>query len=569
VVCRPQQRPHWPELAQFQGTLGQGPERLKDLFIALFTLERALSKLHTYAHMRHDEDLASDPYKAANAKISFIYQDFGQEMAWIEPEILSLDEQLLASYLKAPVMAPYRIYLERIVRFKPHILPADQEELLALAGSALSTPGRAFSALNNADLKFPDVVDSKGESHPLSHGNYQLYIRSPDRTLRQNAFKTLHGAFTHHENSIAELLNGLVQCHLLNVRARKFPSCLEAALFPHQIDPAVYSTLVETVRRNISSLHRYMKVRKKLLGVDELHMYDVYVPLVRDVDLTYNYQEAEQMVCASVAPLGSEYQQQLKNGLLQERWVDRYENKRKRSGAYSGGCYDSMPYILMNYHGTLRDLMTLAHEAGHSMHSLLANKRQPYHYSGYSIFVAEVASTFNEELLFRFILEQEKRPEVRRFLINEKIEDIRATFFRQTMFAEFELKMHTLAEQNVPLTPTLLKSEYRALNEAYFGPDIVVDAEIDIEWARIPHFYNNFYVYQYATGISAAYAFFEKVMKGGGADRDAYLNMLASGSSDFPLDLLAKAGVDMRTPKPVESMIRIFDELVEQLNLSH
>lgn len=564
--CRPHKQPHWPELIAFKDKLGSGAKTLKDFFELTFGTERKISKLFTYAHMRHDEDLANEDYKKAFNVISTIYYEFAQELSWAEPEILALPDSTIQNYLKDPVLADYRFHLERIVRQKPHTLTSDQEELIALAGKALSTSPSSFSAFNNADLKFPPIKDSKGNPQELTHAKYLIYLRSKDRELRKNAFQTLHRSFLGFENTIAELFKGHMEHHVFSKRARKYSSCLENSLFPNQIDTKVYTNLVSTVRKGLPILHRYVSLRKKVLKVDELHLYDLNVPLVESIDLKYDYKTAEKMVIESVAPLGEEYQKVLHNGLEHDRWVDRFENKRKRSGAYSTGSYDSMPYILMNFQGGFHDLMTLAHEAGHSMHSFLSHKHQPYQYSNYPIFLAEVASTFNEELMFHYLMKQNLKPEEKAFLINQKIEDIRATFFRQTMFAEFELTVHNLAENNIPLTPGLLKETYRKLNIDFFGPDIVIDQEIDIEWGRIPHFYSNFYVYQYATGISAAHALFEKVMQEGEPARKAYLNFLSSGSSNYPLDLLQRAGVNMQSEHPIEATLKHFDRLLQELS---
>ncbi|NGX37248.1 MAG: Oligoendopeptidase F, plasmid [Chlamydiae bacterium] len=565
-ICRPDQKPHWPELAAFRGNLGEGAQTLNEFFTLTFDLERKLSKLFTYAHMRHDEDLAEEEHKKAHSLISIYYHDFGQELSWAEPEILALPDETIQSYLKDPLLKDYHFHLEQIIRLKPHVLSSDKEELLAMAGKALGTPVVAFSALNNADLKFPPAIDKEGNPQEVTHGKYSRYLRTQDRELRQSAFQSLHNTFLGFENSICELFNGHIQKHVFNVRVSEHKSCLDAALFPNQIDTQVYSNLIETVRENLPVLHRYMGVRKKALGVDTLHLYDVYVPLVENVDFKYDYETAESMVVESVAPLGIEYQQILNNGLKTHRWVDRYENMRKRSGAYSTGCYDGMPYILMNFQGTFNDLMTLAHEAGHSMHSHFSHTNQPYQYSSYPIFLAEVASTFNEELMFHHLMQQDLTNEQKAFLINQKIEDIRATFFRQTMFAEFELMMHQFAEKDIPLTPGFIKQQYRKLNLDYFGPEVEIDSEIDIEWARIPHFYNNFYVYQYATGISAAHALFERVMQEGESACSAYLKFLSSGNSNYPLDLLEQAGVNMRQKHPIEATIKQFDHLVGQLS---
>ncbi len=562
---REESDPHWPELAPFRNTWKQSPENLKALIELCCEIDRNLSKLYTYAHLRHDEDVAEETAKKAHSRIVTLLYAFRQETAWIEPEMLQLPEEELNAILRSPVLKEYEFYLEKIVRMKKHTLAAPEEELLAMAGKALETASQAFGAFNNADLKFPPVIDVKGNTRELTHGKYLLYLREKDRTLREGAFKNLHRTFFSYENTLCELLSGQIQRHLLEMRARKYNSCVDAALFPNQIDVKVYTSLIEAVRSHLPALHRYMHLRKEAMGLDKLHLYDLHVPLVRQVDMGMTYEEATKVVVESVAILGEDYQRALNQGLSQDRWVDRYENARKRSGAYSSGCYDSMPYILMNYHGTFNDVMTLTHEAGHSMHSFLSRRNQPYHYSQYSIFVAEVASTFHEELLLRHLLAQVKSKEQKAFLINQKLDDMRATLLRQTMFAEFELKLHAWAEQGIPMTPALVKTEYRKLNEEYFGPDVHVDEEADIEWARIPHFYYNFYVYQYATGISAAHALVDKVLNGGEKGREDYLAFLSSGSSKYPIDVLKLAGVDMRTPEPVEAAMRHFNELVTEL----
>jgi len=553
-----EQSPRWPDLAAFQGRLRENPETLASMLNYYFNMDRALGKLYTYAHLRHDEDVGDDLYKQAFMKISALIHEFKQEASWIEPEILQIPDE----FFQADVLKPYRIYLEKIIRLKPHMLSAREEELLAMAGFALDSSARAFSAFNNGDLKFPAVADGSGDLHELTHGKYATYLRSRDRVLRQNSFQTLHKTYFSWENTLCELIHGEVQQHLFSARARKFQTCLDAALFPHNIDPSVYTNLIETVRKNLGALHRYMELRRQLLGVEELHLWDLHVPLVAAIDLSMEYDAAEKEVIASVASLGSEYQSNLGQGLTLERWVDRYENNRKRSGAYSSGCFGGMPYILMNYQGNFHDVMTLSHEAGHSMHSYLSWKHQSYQDASYPIFVAEVASTFNEELLSRHLLASTHDPKVRAYLVNQKIEDIRNTFFRQVMFAEFELKIHNFVEQGVPLTPTLLKEEYRKLNVDYFGGSVIVDPEIDIEWARIPHFYYNFYVYQYATGISAALALVDVVDKEGAKN---YLRFLSSGGSKYPLDLLSLAGVDMRQGAAIQATIRRFSELTANL----
>lgn len=558
--------PHWPEIASLRKGWSETAEHLKNLIDVCLGIDRGLSKLYTYAHLRHDEDVSEEVAKKAHSRVVALLYAFRQETSWIEPELLQLPQEKIEAFIKAPVLKDFAFYIEQIVRMKKHTLPAEQEELLALAGKALQTSSQAFNALNNADMKFPPVENSQGVQMELTHGKYLLYMRSQDRKLREGAFKNVHREFLKYENTVCELLNGHVQCHLLQMRARGYNSCAEAALYSNQIDFSVYSSLITAVRKHLPSLHRYIDLRKKVLKVDQLHIYDLQVPLVKDVEMGMPFEKAVEQIIESVAILGEDYQRALNQGLTQERWVDRYENARKRSGAYSSGCYDSMPYILMNYHGSLNDVLTLTHEAGHSMHSLLSHRHQPYQYSQYSIFVAEVASTFHEGLLLRHLLKGAKEKEVKAFLINQKLESIRSTLVRQTMFAEFELKLHEWAQEGTPLTPALLKQEYRRLNEEYFGPGLTLDEEIAIEWARIPHFYSNFYVYQYATGISAAQALVDKVVNGGEADREKYLQFLSSGSSKYPIEVLRLAGVDMCTPEPVNSAMLHFDALVTELS---
>ena len=554
----------WPHLGSYQGKIGEDSGKLTSLLNDTLEIERRLYKLYTYAHLRHDEDVSNETYKEVYDKISLLYYDFQNETSWVQPEILQLPEETLETYLKDAKLESHHIYLKKLSVLKPHTLSADKEHLLSLAGKALQAPQKTFGVFNNADLKFGMIEDEKGEEVELTHGSYGLYLQSKDRTLRKNAVLGLHRRFQEFENTVSELLNGQVQTDVFEAKARHYSSSLDAALTPHQIDPEVYHNLIATVRKNLSVLHRYVSLRKKFLGYEKLHFYDLYVSLIPKFEKHYSYPEAVQLVLDAVKPLGNEYHQILAKGLGEERWVDRYENARKRSGAYSSGCYDSIPYILMNYNGTLRDVMTLAHEAGHSVHSHYSNQHQPFQYSNYPIFVAEVASTFNEELLFRHLMENAATSEERCYLLNQKIDDIRATLFRQTQFAEFELMTHTLAEKGVPLTAASLKEIYRKLNEDYYGPDLVIDPEIEVEFLRIPHFYTSFYVYQYATGISAANALVERLMKEGDKAREDYLKFLSSGSSKYPVELLEIAGVNMRESAPIQTLIDRFNELVNE-----
>lgn len=553
-------------IASFKGTLSKGPDNVLQALVTIFEFDRNLSKLYTWAHLRHDEDVTNDDHKIAFKKIFSYLHEFQTTVSWLEPELVALPQNTINSLLNDKKLEKYRFHLEKIFRQKLHTLSSEEERLCALASKGLSSTHKAFSALNDADFSFGEVADSQGVLHPLSHASWRTIQQSHDRPFRHQAFNRYFKLFSDHQNTMAELLSGTVEAHIFQAKAHNYKSSLEAALFPKNIDTTVYHSLIEATEENLSALHRYIELRKKILNVDQLQLWDMYVPLTQDVDIKMSYKEAEEAVIASVAPLGSAYQNLLKKGLQEERWVDRYENKGKRSGAYSSGCYDSSPFILMNYNGTLRDVFTLAHEAGHSMHSILSHQNQPYHMADYPIFLAEVASTFNEELLMNYLLEKLPSTREKIYLINQKIEDIRATLFRQVMFAEFELLIHKLAEENSPLTPALLNSEYRKLNQKYFGPAATIDPQGDIEWARIPHFYYNFYVYQYATGISASLALTDRVLKGSAKERNDYLNFLKGGSSRYPLDLLKMAGVDMTTKKPVTAAMQTFKNLVSTLD---
>lgn len=561
----PSTTPRYPSLINKKGTLGGTPASLKAFLDDYLKHSEILSKLYTYAHLKHDEDIADNDGKMAFSQAIAAYSNFQEETAWFNPELIALPEAKIQEYLSAPELKDYSFFLEKIVRMKPHTLSADKELLMAMSGKALSSMHRAFSALNDADFKFGTILDKAGLPHDLTHAQYGLYLRSNDRTLRENAFKTYHGKYQSYENTLAELLNGQIESHVFNAKARGFPSALDAALFPHDVNPIVYHALIQAVNEDIDALHRYIKLRGKVLNLSPLQAYDLQIPLVKDFDMKIPYDQAVDLVIESVIPLGVEYQNALTQGLKTDRWVDKFENQNKRSGAYSSGCYGSMPYILMNYKNIIRDLFTLTHEAGHSMHSYFSRKCQPYQYSHYSIFVAEVASTFNEELLMQTMLKNASTREEKIFLLTQKIEDIRGTLFRQTQFAEFELLLHTFAEKNIPITPDLLKGEYLRLNQIYYGPDLEQTAGIASEWSRIPHFYYNFYVYQYATGISAALSLADRVLKGGAKEQEDYLRFLKSGDSVHPIDALKIAGVDMTSVAPVKQAIVKFRSLLDQL----
>ena len=433
-----------------------------------------------------------------------------------------------------------------------------------MSSNAFAT-GECFRALNDSDLKFGFILDKKNNKHELTHSQYHSYLINKERDIREKAFKQYHIKFDEFPTTMASLLQGKVKEHIFFAKARNFDDTLSASLFYKNIDKTVYTNLIDAVRNKISSLHKYIKYRKEKMGLKEVHLYDMYVPFVESPEIKLNYSEAVDTLLNAVLPLGNDYTAALEKGLKTDGWVDKYENENKRSGAYSSGCYDTSPFILLNYNGTLSDARTLAHEAGHSMHSYYTTKYQSPVYGSYPIFLAEVASTFNEELFNHYLIKKAKSKKEIAYLLNSRLEEIRATLFRQTMFAEFELMIHSFVENDTPLTFQLLKKEYRKLNEFYFGKDVFIDDEIEIEWARIPHFYYNYYVYQYATGISAAIALYKKVTNGNEKDKNEYMGFLKAGSSKYPLDILKDAGVDMNSPEPINSAIDYFDELLEEL----
>ena len=552
------------DIGFFRGKLKESETEILNAIEKSIYLDRKLGKLFTYAHTRHDEDTKNEKYKSYYEKAYNASVELDELSSYLVPELLAIEESLLIKYINSEVLSRYKFYLEKIIRNKAHILSDKEERIISLAGSAFQTASDVFSSLNDADMKFGNINIDNNEKE-LTHGLYYLYLIDKDRRIREAAFKKYHNKYDEFPTAFTSLLNGQLKTHLFNSKVRNFKDCLEASLFYKNIDTSVYTNLIDTVRGNINVLHKYLSFRKKAMGLDELRLYDVYIPFVESQDMKFSFDEAKTALLESVKILGDEYYSELKKGLEEDRWVDKYENENKRSGAYSTGCYDTFPFILLNFNGTLNDARTLAHEAGHSMHSYMTKKYQPPIYGSYPIFLAEVASTFNEELFIHNLLSKTKDKNVRAYLINSRLEEIRATFFRQTMFAEFELKIHSFVENDIPLTENLLKSEYRKLNEFYFGENVTIDKEIEIEWARIPHFYYNYYVYQYATGISAAIALFNRVMKGGEKEINDYLGFLKAGNSKFPLDILKDAGVDMTSPRPIEDTIKYFDSLIDEL----
>ncbi len=562
--------PHIPEASLNRGLLAKSYKYVLDTLATYYSLERKLTKVAVYSHLRHYEDVANNDTKTLLHRVTNVLEQFSKETAWIQPELLALPDDLFISYIHHPELAQYKIELEKLLRLKAHVRSIEEEELIARLQSTLDAPGRIHQVLQNADYKYGPVLDSQGTPHELTPGQFGTLLESEDRLLRKNAFLGIYAKQQEHENSLAELFLSHVKAHHFTAEARRYNSCLEAALAPNNIDPKVYHSLIEATHSRIELLHRYMALRKKTLQVDELHPYDLHVPLVKGVDKKYSFDEAVGLVLDAVKPLGKEYQSLLKNGLINDRWVDRYESQNKRSGAFSSGCFDSMPYILMNFSGCLRDVFTLVHESGHSMHSLFSIRNQPYITANYSIFVAEVASIFNEQLLRHNLLSQAKTNKEKAYILNQALEDIRGTLFRQVLYAEFELFAHTCVEQNIPLTLNTLKNKYAELYRYYNGPDVAIDPEVALEWSRVPHFFYNFYVYQYATGISCALNFADSVLSGTDVERERYLGFLKAGSSDYPLNVLEKAGCDMRTTAPVlkaldqfEAYLNEFEKLLE------
>jgi len=554
-----------PGISEYKGKLGESAETLyKALQYEDHLLER-IGKLFTYAHMRYDQDTTNSFYQGMDDRMRNLYSQAGAQLAFIVPEILSIDENKLNSFLNEKAeLKLYKHAIEAINLQRPHVLSAEQEALLAEAGEVMDASSNTFGMLNNADLKFPSIKDENGNEVEVTHGRYTSFLESSDQRVRRDAFKAVYDTYGSLRNTFASTLSGNVKYNNFNARVHKYKSAREAALSGNNIPESVYDNLVKTVNDHLPLLHRYVKLRKKVLGLDELHMYDLYTPLVKDVKMEFTFEEAKDLIFKALAPLGEEYLNILKEGFA-NRWVDIHENKGKRSGAYSSGAYGTNPYILLNWQGKVNDVFTLIHEFGHSVHSYYTRKNQPFPYGDYSIFVAEVASTCNENLLSEYLLKTIDDKQKHLYLLNHYLEGFRGTVFRQTMFAEFEHLIHQKAQNNESLTADLLTKEYYALNEKYFGKDIVVDDEIGLEWARIPHFYYNYYVYQYATGFSAAAALSKQILEEGEPAVKRYIAYLSAGSSDYPIEVLKKAGVDMTSPEPIKNALNVFEEKLNEM----
>ncbi len=554
-----------PSLKDFEGKLNN-KENIKAFLDKYVDLGIKAETIYIYAHLKCDEDTSNSKYQAMMNKVDAYMAEFASYTAYFVPEVLSEDESLIRDIINNnEELKEYKFMFEDILKEKPHILSKSEEELLASVSDCLDAPSSIHNMLTNADMKFGDIIDEDGEKVELTEGNYSSFIKSKDRKVRKEAFETLFSRYKELENTFATTLSSSIKNFNFGAKIRKYNSALESSLKPNDIPVEVYKNAVNTIDNNLKSLHRYVSLKKKLLGLSEMHMYDLYVPVIEIPKEHIEFNKAVDMVIEGLNPLGNEYLDIFKSG-VQEGWIDIYQNKGKRGGAYSWGGYKTMPYVLLNYNYELHDVSTLAHEMGHSIHSYYSRKEQPYIYAGYTLFCAEVASTTNEALLIHYLINKEEDKNKKLYLINQELEQIRTTVFRQLMFAEFELYTHESLEKGIPLTAEDYNKAWHDLNVKYFGPDMVVDDEIDIEWARIPHFYSDFYVYQYATGYAAASAFAKAILEGKEDAVPKYINFLKSGGSDYPIEILKKAGVDMTTSKPLEATIERFNELLDMLD---
>lgn len=548
----------------FKGKLGEGKESFLDTFGWYEKTGILAEQLYSWAFLNYAGDASDSTNVKRYSQVGQNLAQLGANMAYFDPELLAIDNKTITKYLKDPAFASYKVYLEKSRRFKAHVLSEKEERIMALQSEVGSTARTTFVDLTNVDFDFGTLETEEG-TKSLTQSTFSSFLMSENRELRKKAYKQLYATYDQHKHTIARLYEGQVKQDKFSCTARGYESCRQKALFPDNVPMSVYDNLIEAVHEALPSLHRYYALRSRLMGLDKLAHYDVYVPLVAGVQKNTPYEEAVETIGEALAPLGEEYVSILKKGLTSERWVDRYENKGKRSGAFSSGCYTGMPYILLNYkEDVLRDLFTLAHEGGHSMHSYYSARNNPYFHYDYTIFEAEVASTFNEQLVAKHLFDTAKDTKTKAFILSKGLDDIVATLFRQTMFAEFEDITHRLSEEGIPLTVDLLRSEYRKLLELYFGPSVEFEEESDLEGLRIPHFYSSFYVYKYATGISAAIALSQKVLNGGEKEKSDYLAFLKSGGSTYPIDSLKKAGVDMEKREPVVMALEHFSSLLDE-----
>ena len=556
---------HLPELSAYEGRLGESAQTLLSMQRLCDKMNMLAEKVYVYANQRLHENTDNAVYQNLASRAQSLLVEMSERTSYIEPEIMGLPEGTIEKYLQENgELRVYGQYFENMIRQKAHVLPGEMEKLLASAGELAESPKDIFSMFNNADIRFPKITGEDDTDVEVTHGRFISLLQSKDQRVRKDAFEALYGVYEKFRNTLAATYRANVKQEVFFARARRYGSDLEAALDGSHIPVSVYDNLIHVVHEHLPLMHRYVKIRKKLLGLDELHMYDLYTPMTENSGEHFSFEDAKKTVLEGLAPMGEEYLSHLKDG-FEHGWIDVYENQGKRSGAYSWGAYGTHPYVLLNYQGTLNDVFTLAHEMGHALHSWYSDETQPYIYAGYRIFVAEVASTCNEALLIHHLLKKAKDPKNKAYLINYFLEQFRTTLYRQTMFAEFEKITHGLQEAGEALTAERLCSIYYDLNKAYFGEDICIDRQIEMEWARIPHFYTPFYVYQYATGFSAAIALSGKILREGEAAVEQYKKFLKGGSSMYPLEILRLAGVDMEQKKPVEDALQVFSEYLDEM----
>ena len=554
-----------PEFDAFAGTLNSSPQRLAEAVQFDLDFDREGDRLGTYAFLRAAEDQQGQAAQRMVGRFQHVATQASERASYLRPEILAIPAETLETWLTTEALTPYRLMLERLVRVRPHVLSEPEEKILAMQGTFAGTASKVFRQLTDADMTFGTLTNGKGEEVQLSHASFMTLLHDKVPEVRKQAFHQYYDVFAAHDHTLAATLSGSMERDVFSAKVRHYPSAVEAALFTDNVPLSVYDSLIAAVHEHLPALHRYYALRKRVLGLEEIHHYDTYVPLVPDLDKRHTWDEAVGLILEALRPLGNDYCNRLEQG-LRGRWCDRYPNAGKQSGAFSSGTYDSDPYILMNFEEeVIEHVFTLAHEAGHSMHTRYSADAQPYQYSGYTIFVAEVASTFNEQLLSKLLLERANNDRERAAILVREIDAIRGTIVRQTMFAEFEKLAHASVEAGEPLTLERIRSLYRGLLDAYFGPDFTIDSQLELEALRIPHFYSAFYVYKYATGLSAAITLSRRVLEGGAAELNDYLGFLRGGGSKWPLDLLRDAGVDLEKPEPVATALNHFGSLVTQL----
>ena len=553
------------EIAGMEGTCLDTAKNLLTVLEKDAACAQKIELAYSYAERLFDQDQKNTKHQSMSAKIMSVYAKYAASTAFISPEIIAASSELLEKYFKeVPELELYRKQIDEIIRMKPHRLSAEMEKLVALTAEMSQGPSDTYSIFNNADLTFPETEDENGEKVRLTHGRFISLLESSDKTVRKNAFEKYYATYEQFLNTLANIYNNQVKQQIFHATARKYNSTLEAAVDENNVSPDVYKNLVATINENLDKMHHYVKLRKKCLGVDELHMYDIYTPMIPDMAKEIPFEEAKETVLKALAPLGEEYVAKVKEG-FENRWIDVYENQGKRSGAYSAGSYGAHPYVLLNYNGTLDDMFTIAHEMGHAMHSYYSNENQPYIYSQYKIFVAEVASTCNEILLMEYLLKNTTDKKERAYLLNHYLDSFKGTVFRQTQFAEFEMRTNAMVEAGESLNAENLNALYLELNKKYYGPDMISDKEISYEWARIPHFYYNFYVYQYATGFTSAVAIARSILAEGAPAVERYKKFLSGGCSDAPVELLKIAGVNRETPAPIQSALDVMGEILDEM----